>query len=331
MRLNRKGVVGASALLSVAIVATACGSSGGGTAASTTTGGASTTAGSATTASTGTGGSLSAPAGAPAITIGGANFSESTLVANIYGDALKKAGFSVTVKSDLGAREVIQPALESGKLNMVIDYAGNLLAYYNSAAPSASGPATAAALVAYLSKKGLKASTVSSAADADSIAVNSQTETKYHLTTISQLAPIAGQLTFGGPPECATRSTCLPGLKSVYGVVFKSFKQLDAAGPITIAALKDDQIQVARLDSSDPSINADKFTVLSDPKSFQASGALLPEFSTKIDSPQLEAVLNQVSAAITTQDLVTLNGEISSSQTAPATVAASFVASKNLG
>jgi osmoprotectant transport system substrate-binding protein len=327
MRVNRKGVVGASALLSLVTLAAACGSSGGGTAASTTAGASSTTA----AGSTGTSSSLSAPAGAPAITIGGANFSESTLVAYIYGDALKKAGFKVTVKSDLGSRETIQPALEAGQLNMVIDYAGNLLAYYNSAAPSASGAATAQALVPYLSKKGLEASTVSAAADSDAIAVNNQTEAKYHLTSIADLAPVSKQLTFGGPPECRTRTTCIPGLKSVYGVTFKAFDQLDAAGPITIAALKNNQIQVARLDSSDPSISTDGFTVLSDPKSFQESGNLLPEFSTKIASPQLEAVLNQVSAALTTQDLVTLNAQIESTQAAPATVAQAFDTSKNLG
>lgn len=337
MRISTRRVVQASALLSVVAVAAACGSStknSSSTSATTsaTAGSSGSSGGSGTSGASG-GGAAQAPPGAPPIVIGGANFSESTLVANIYGGALRKAGWKVTVKSDLGPRETVQPALESGQLNLVIDYAGNLLSdYYDSAAGAMSPQATATALAPYLAKKGLKAANVSAAADSDAIAVNQQTASKYHLTSLTQLGAVAGKLTFGGPPECRTRITCLPGLKSDYGVTFKSTNtSLDAAGPETIAALKNNQIQVGRLDSSDPSIASDHFTVLDDPKHFQDAGNLLPEFSVKIDSPQLEAVLNQVSSTLTTSDLVQLNGEISSKQKSPASVAASYLSSKNLG
>jgi osmoprotectant transport system substrate-binding protein len=309
MRLRRTGTVGAI-LAAVALAATACGSGGG-----------------AKTA-TGSGGSSTAK---PAVVVGGANFSEATLLAYIYGDALKNAGYPVSFKTGIGPRETVQPAMESGTLNFEAEYSGNLLAYYDPSAAAESATATAAALEPYLAKHGLTEGVPSAATDADSIAVNSQTEAKYHLTSIAQLAPIAGQLAFGGPPECRTRTTCLVGLKTAYGITFKTFDELDSAGPITVSALKNNQVQVARLDSSDPNITADHFTVLADPKNFQDAGNIIPEFSKKIASAQLVSIANQVSAALNTAELRQMDGQITNSQESPATVAQQFVSAHHLG
>lgn len=301
MRLNRTGAVGAT-LAAAALIAAGCGGSGGSTKTSSK----------------------------PAVTVGGANFSEATLLAYIYGDALKNDGFPVSFKTGIGPRETVQPALQSGQLNFEPEYAGNLLAYFNPSAPAASATTTAAELAPYLAKHNLEAGTPSAAADADSIEVNSQTEAKYHLTSISQLTPIGSQLTFGGPPECRTRTTCLVGLMTDYGIHFKSFKELDAAGPITIAALKNNDIQVGRLDSSDPSIDADHFTVLDDPKHFQDSGNIIPEFSKSVGTPELIKVANQVSAALTTAELRQMDSQIAA-QNSPQSVAQQFVTAHKLG
>jgi osmoprotectant transport system substrate-binding protein len=303
MRLNRTGAVGA-VLAAVALVATACGGSGGGTKSSTSK---------------------------PAVTVGGANFSEATLLAYIYGDALKNDGFPVSFKTGIGPRETVQPALQSGQINFEPEYAGNLLAYFNPNAPAASAADTATQLTPYLAKHNLQAGQPSAAADADSVAVNSQTEAKYNLTSIAQLTAIGAQLTFGGPPECRTRTTCLLGLQSDYGIHFKSFKELDSAGPITVNALKNNDIQVGRLDSSDPNIDADHFTVLADPKHFQDSGNIIPEFANSIASPELIRVANQVSAALTTAELRQMDGQITNSQDSPQSVAQQFVSAHKLG
>lgn len=313
MRLHRTGTVGA-ALAVVGLVATACGSGGG----------------TNTASSSGKGKSGSA-ANKPAVKVGGANFSEATLLAYIYGDALKKAGFPVTFKTDIGPRETVQPALQSGQLNFEPEYAGNLLAYFNPNAAAGSASATAAALKPYLTKHHLTAGQVSPAADADSIAVNSQTEKAYHLNSLAQLAPVAGKLTFGGPPECRTRATCVPGMAKDYGIHFKGFKELDAGGPITVSALKNNQVQAARLFSTDPNIDRDHFTVLDDPKHFQDAGNILPEFSTKIATPELVSVTNKVSAALTTAGLRAMDGDVSNKQQSPQTVAQQFVTSHHLG
>ncbi len=316
MRLNRTGAVGAI-LATVTLFATACGSGGGTKTSTGATSPGATPKGSATAK--------------PAVVVGGANFSEATLLAYIYGDTLKKDGFPVTFKTGIGPRETVQPALQSGQLNFEPEYSGNLLAYFQPSAPAQSASATAAALMPYLAKHNLTAGNSSAATDADSIAVNRQTATKYHVTSLDQLGPVAGQLTFGGPAECRTRSTCVPGMASAYGIHFKSFDELDAGGPITVSALKNNQVQVARLFSSDPSIDTDHFTVLADPKHFQDAGNIIPEFAKSVATPELVKVANQVSASLTTAELRQMDGQITNSQQSPQTVAQSYVSSHHLG
>ena len=63
------------------------------------------------------------------------------------------------------------------------------------------------------------------------------TAARYRLRSIADLARVAPGLVFGGPPECPGRAYCLPGLKRVYGLHFKSFIPLDAGGPLTLQAL----------------------------------------------------------------------------------------------
>jgi osmoprotectant transport system substrate-binding protein len=315
MRAIRTGAVGA-ALAVVTLVAAACGSGGG-----TSTGSSGSSSGSG-----------SKSGSKPHVIVGSQNFSESTLLAYIYGDALKKAGFPVTFKTDIGPRATVQPALQSGQINFEPEYVGNLLAdFYDSSAGAMSAQATAAALKPYLAKHNLEEGNVSQAADSDAIAVNSATESKYHLSSIAQLAPIADQLSFGGPPECRTRVTCIPGLEKDYGIHFKNFVELDAVGPLTINALKGNQVQVARLDTSDPSIKKYHFTVLADPKHFQDAGNIIPEFAKSIATTQLLSVVNTVSATLTTNDLINMNSQIENSQESPATVAQNYVSAHHLG
>lgn len=123
------------------------------------------------------------------LTIGSANFSESVALADIYGGVLKGAGYSVTYKTNLGAREVIQPALESGQLDLIPEYIGNYLNFIDTTVTGGlTLDQTAQKLSAAIASKGLTLLASSSATDADAIAVTQATATKYHLSKISDLA-----------------------------------------------------------------------------------------------------------------------------------------------
>src|SRR3954468_22657438 len=165
MRYTRKGAVGA-VLLVLAMVAGACGS-----------GGSSkkNNASSATTAAK------------KPITITPANFSENEMLAEMYAAVLEKNGYPVTRKLKLGAREVIEPALESGQVDFIPEYAGNYLSFLDKNAGSLSASDTVTKLRGLLAPKGITVLDASDATDADAIAVTKAFADKYKLKTISDL------------------------------------------------------------------------------------------------------------------------------------------------
>jgi osmoprotectant transport system substrate-binding protein len=142
--------------------------------------------------------------------------------------------------------------------------------------------------------------------------------------------PLASKLVFGGPPECATRQTCLLGLQSVYGLHFKEFKALDAGGPLTKSALSGGQIDVARLFSSDESIQQKGFVLLNDDKHFQLAGNIVPVIRTTKATTEVKTLLNSVSAALTQTDLTNINNAIDNNHADPGDQATAFIQAKGL-
>ena len=141
---------------------------------------------------------------------------------------------------------------------------------------------------------------------------------------------IASNLVLGGPPEFQTRADGIPGLDKVYGVTFGSFKKLDAGGPLTINALKNGQIDAADIFTTDPSIAANDFVVLEDPKNLYAAQNVLPLINETKATDGVKATLNAVSAQLTTDDLIDLNEKVINEQQDPAAVAKAWLADKGL-
>jgi glycine betaine/choline ABC-type transport system substrate-binding protein len=141
---------------------------------------------------------------------------------------------------------------------------------------------------------------------------------------------IAANLVLGGPPEFKTRADGVPGLDKVYGVTFGEFRELDAGGPLTINALKNGQIDAADIFTTDPSIETNGFVVLEDPKNLYAAQNVLPLMNTAKATDGVKAVLNGVSAQLTTDDLVALNEKVINEQQDPAAVAKQWLSDKGL-
>lgn len=149
-------------------------------------------------------------------------------------------------------------------------------------------------------------------------------------TKAASAGTVAGQLVLGGPPECATRVTCLVGLQQVYGLHFKSFKPLDEVGPISVAALATNQVQVVRLDSSDPSILQNHWVILDDDKSFQQAGNVIPVIRTTKATDEVKTLLNKVSSTMTQDDLLMLDTQVQVNHADPADAAKAYVQQKSL-
>ncbi|MFI5284025.1 MAG: ABC transporter substrate-binding protein [Candidatus Dormibacterales bacterium] len=247
------------------------------------------------------------------LTVAGFNFPESSILAELYGQSLAHAGYTINYKLLLGPREIVAPALETGQIDVYPGYAATELEYYNKGAGEASGDVTSttAKLNSHLQSLGLQALTPSSAVDQNAFAVTKATQTKYNLTKLSDLAPIGNQLVLGAGPECPTRPFCQPGLMNTYGITFKAFKPLDTDGPLTRAAFQNGDIQVGLVFSSDADLNSLGLVVLQDDKHLENADNVVPIIRTAAASSDVSSILNKVDAGLTTADLVNMNGQVS--------------------
>ncbi|MBW9069789.1 ABC transporter substrate-binding protein [Agrobacterium pusense] len=243
------------------------------------------------------------------IIVGSADFPESQLLATIYAKALAAKGIKVETKLSIGSREVYIPALLDGSIDLLPEYAGATLSYLDKNA-TAHAPADVAAALKAALPKGVSMLTPSEAQDSDGVAVTRATAEKYKLKTIADLAPVASELVLGGPPEWKTRKEGIIGLKDIYGLEFKSFKSLDVGGPLTLSALVNDQVQAANLFSTDPAIAANDLIILEDVKNLFPAQNIVPVIATPKVSDVVTTTLNAVSSALTTKDLIVMNGRL---------------------
>jgi osmoprotectant transport system substrate-binding protein len=305
----RRPLIAAVAMAAASALLAACGSSTGGS-----------TAGGAT-------------AKKPTITIGTENFEEAEIVANLYGDVLTHAGYPVKVEPPLGTRAVVVPAIEHGQIDLEPDYAASLLGYLHGGNPQPAGDQIATAVAAdqkALTSFGVTVLPASNALDTNVFAVTKATAGQDHLTPLSSLAPYASKMTLGGPPECPTFAGCEPGLEKVYGLHFASFKSLDEAGPLSVAALKNGEVQVVELFSSNGAVESNNFVALTDNKHLEGADYIVPVIRKSVDTATVRAALAGLDNALTTDAISKLNLEVTADQEQPAAVAEAWLKSNGL-
>ncbi|MEU0004458.1 ABC transporter substrate-binding protein [Streptomyces sp. NPDC006314] len=266
------------------------------------------------------------------VVVGSNNFPESTLLADIYGEALKAKGIKVTYKPNIGSRETTYGLLKNGSISVLPEYNGALLAYLDPKATPKTAEATTAAIEAKLDSK-LTLLKPSSAQTKDSVTVNAATAKKYGLTgksSIADLKDIAKDLVIGASPEFQTRQQGLVGLKSVYGLEFRSFKALDAGGPLTQAALKKNAVQAADLFTTDPTISKERFVVLQDPKNLFGFENVQPLVHKSALNQKGVDALDAVSAKLDTATLLDLDTQVQTQSKDPLDVAKAWLKSAGL-
>ena len=250
-----------------------------------------------------------------AITVGSFDFPESVLLGYIYADALAAKGFPVRVLPDLGARELVDPALMNGLIQLLPEYSGSALDFMSLGRRPATSDtaATYRSLAALAQSRGLVAAQPAPAQDANAIVVTAATAARYHLRSIADLARHAPGLVFGGPPECRERADCMLGLRRAYGLHFKAFTATDTGGPLTMQALVAGQIGVGLLFTTDPGILARHLVILADSQALQPAENITPlvrRTTVQRYGPRLLAVLDAVSARLSTSTLRGLDGRV---------------------
>jgi osmoprotectant transport system substrate-binding protein len=255
------------------------------------------------------------------------DFVENQILAELYGQALRRAGIPVRMETGLGTREVVEPALEQGHVDFVVDYLGTALDFLVPGTKRNHGSPGSVheELKKRFSDRGIAVLPFAPAADQNGFVVTKAFARVRSVARISDLVPMAGTLVFGGPPECPTRRYCLAGLKQVYGLDFQEFRPMTRAD--TATALTIGEIDVGMLETTDPRLAGGQLVLLQDDRRLQPVENVVP--LVRQDAlrahDDLEDAVAPVTAALTTEELVKLNHAVVVQRQTPAAAAAAWL------
>jgi osmoprotectant transport system substrate-binding protein len=263
------------------------------------------------------------------VIIGSADFPENLLLADIYADALRAKGVKVSVHANIGERPAYLAALDQGSIEAVPEYSGALLDWFDKGNPARTPADVYKQLQGAAANHSLAVTNYAAAQDVDTITVTRTTAAKYHLTTISDLRPVATKLSLGAPAPFQTVSYGTPALHKEYGVEFGRFVPLAPNGIITETALRNGTVDAADIFSTDPSILKDNFVSLKDPKNIFAAENVVPLFRRDVLTQPIANAANAVSAKLTTTALIALDEHVFEGAD-PASVAKQWVKQQEL-
>jgi len=247
------------------------------------------------------------------VVVGSADFPESKIVAEIYAQALQANGFNVGKRMGIASRETYIPALKDHSIDLVPEYIGNLLLYFQPGAMVTMLDAVELELYKRLPGD-LSILTPSPASDTDTVTVTNATATTWNLKTIADLAAHSADVKFAAPSAFPTRPAGLPGLRQKYGLDISPANFIaisDGGGAVTVRALLDGTVAAANIFSTSPAIPENRLVVLEDPEHNFLAGNIVPLVNSQKKSDHLKDVLDAVSAKLTTAGLAQLNAAVS--------------------
>jgi osmoprotectant transport system substrate-binding protein len=276
------------------------------------------------------------PAAPPGrVTVAAFGFTESRILAELYAQAMEAKGITVRRALDLASREVVEPALEQGAIDLVPEYSGTAVEFLNRGAGQATADpaATYGLLRAAFSTRGVTTLDPAPAQNQNALAVSRSTAQHLGLSRVSDLRPFTHEMVFGAPPECPERRFCLVGLIAVYGLNFREVRPLDAGGPLTIGALEGDEIDVGLVFTTSPAIAASDLVVLEDDKGLQPAENVVPVVRNAVlerEGDTLSDAVNAVSRLLTTEELIGLNRRVDVDGQTPEQAARAWLAQRGL-
>lgn len=276
-----------------------------------------------TTGSGGTGGG-----GGDTIVIGSQAYYSNEIIAEAYAQALEAAGESVDRQYQIGQREVYLPEIEAGEIDLFPEYSGPLLQYWESDTPARQGEEVYTALQEAM-PDGLRALAQAPATDQDSYVVTREFAEQHDLTTIADLAEVDEDLTLGANSEAENRPNGPQGIKEAYGIDVGFSPIEDSGGPLTVKALEDGDIQLAIVYTADPSITENDLVVLEDPEGLFLTSQVVPIAGENV-SEDAAAVVDEVSAALTTEVLRDLNARSVTDELPSSTIAGDWLTEEGL-
>ncbi len=278
------------------------------------------------------GGSSDGGGDSSTVTIGSANFPENELLAEIYAQALEAEGITVERQFNIGARELYLKALEDGSIDLLPEYNGALLSNLSpdGAPEGVTSPEDVYDAMLEVLPDGIIALEQAEAEDKDTLSVTQATADEFSLSTIDDLAPIAGDFSVAAGPEFAERYQGLVGLEDLYGITFGEFVPLDAGGPLTLEALLSGQVEVANIFSTNSAIETEGLVVLEDTKNLYLAENIVPILREEVSNDTIVSALNAVSAVLTTENLTAALAQVTVDKMSSADVATQFLTDNGL-
>ncbi|QAV69643.1 ABC transporter substrate-binding protein [Salinibacterium sp. UTAS2018] len=247
-------------------------------------------------------GSSDENANSETIVVGSQAYYSNEIIAEIYSQALENAGFDVERQFQIGQRDAYLPALESGEVDIIPEYTGNLLQFYSEDTTATASEDVYAELAGAL-PEGLTVLDQATATDQDSYNVTADFAAANSLTSLADLAGVA-DLQLGGNAELEERPYGPAGLEDVYGATVG----FTATGDTTVDALVAGTINIANVYSADPRIQTENLVSLTDPEGLFLASNVVPLVNADI-ADSIADVINAVSAKLTPEGLVALNVE----------------------
>ncbi|MFF9013720.1 ABC transporter substrate-binding protein [Streptomyces sp. NPDC014870] len=275
------------------------------------------------------------------LVVGAAAFTESKVLAELYAQVLKDAGYDATITT-VKNRELYEPSLEKGEIDVVPEYAATIAEFLNAKVngpkapeekPVASGDATATveALKKLAEPRGLKVLAVGEAVDQNAFAVSKEFAEKNKLKTLSDLGASKLKVKIAAGDECEIRPFCAPGLKKTYGIDVTGIDPKGVGTPQAKQAVKDGVDQLVLTTTTDATIDSFGLVFLDDDKKLQNADNVLPVVNAKdAGSPEIAAALDKITKVLTTADLAELNRKVDAERAKPEDVAKTYLESKGL-
>ncbi|WMX46423.1 ABC transporter substrate-binding protein [Streptomyces roseicoloratus] len=275
------------------------------------------------------------------LVVGAAAFTESKILAELYAQVLDDAGYSASVTT-VNNRELYEPSLEKGEIDVVPEYAATLAEFLNAKVngpkapeekPVASGDpaATTEALRKLAEPRGLKVLAFGTAVDQNAFAVSREFAEKNKLSTLSDLGAAKLKVKIAAGDECEVRPFCAPGLKTTYGIDVTGVDPKGVGTPQAKQAVKDGIDQLVLTTTTDATVESFGLVFLQDDKKLQNADNVLPVVNARdAGSPEIAAALDKITKVLTTADLAELNRKVDAERAKPEDVAQAYLESKGL-
>ncbi|MFJ5044371.1 ABC transporter substrate-binding protein [Streptomyces sp. NPDC088719] len=284
-------------------------------------------------------GEVTAPPGdSRHLTVGSAGFTESDLLAQLYALLLEHAGYSADIIS-VTNREIYEPALENGQIDVVAEYAATFADWLNAKANGADAPpvgspdlaTTMRELRSLAAPRGLTVLDPGRAVDQNAFAVTAAYAKEHGLGTLSDVGAAKLPVRLAAGDECVQRPYCAPGLRETYGIDVVAVDPKGVGTTQAKQAVQSGQDQMVLTTTTDATLEQFGLVLLEDDKKLQNADYVVPVVNrARAGSAGVRDALGRLNTVLTTADLASMNEQVDSWRRLPEDVARTYLEARKL-